>query len=81
MGGVRCAAHCFHIPTLGAFLCAWINNIQDLVQWEPLGHVAEPLLQFTHFVQEYRETEVLAAPTLSWWGQNGPTLPPSKKKK
>ena len=52
-----------------------------LLQWQPLEHLVQPLLQFRHFVQEYNETEVLPAPELSWWAQRVPKSPPSKKKK
>ena len=60
----RCKAHVRHTPSMSTFLFAWIDNIQVLLQWQPLEHLIKPLLQFRHFVQEYNETEVLPAPEL-----------------
>ena len=77
----RCKAHFSHTPSLNTLLCVWIDNIQMLLQWQPLEHLVQPLLQFRHFVQEYNEIEVLPAPELSWWAQRVPKSPPSEKKK
>ena len=76
-----CKAHFFCTPTLHTLLCMWIDNITTLLRWEPLQHLAEPLMQLRHYVQEYDETVVLLAPTLSWWAQRVPQSPPRKKKK